>query len=66
MLLWVMDVRFENTRTVSGNLNDSRVMSRLHQWDSNKLSFLLVIAEHSVMVLIIGYRPRRPQYDTHW
>ena len=51
MLLWVMGVGFQNTRTVSENLNASRIMSRLHEWDSNMLSFLIVIAEHSVMVL---------------
>ena len=53
MRLWVMDVGFENTCTVSGK-NISRVIPRLYGWVYKALRLSPLAAEHSVVVIIAG------------
>ena len=44
MLLWVMGVGFENTCTVSGKSNATRVVQRLYGWVYKILRLLLIIS----------------------
>ena len=52
MLLWVMDVEFENTCTVPGKLNVSSSISRLPRWVKKALKGAGFIAEDSLVVMI--------------
>ena len=52
MLLWVMDVGFDNTCTVSGKWNVSRVIPRLYGWLYKTLRISSLVVEHSVVVVM--------------
>ena len=51
MLLWEMGKGFENTCTVSGKLNVSRVIPRLYEWVYKVLRLPQWLVELSVPIL---------------
>ena len=55
MLLWVMGVRFENTCTISGECNVSRVIPRCYEMVHKTLRLSLVSVEFGVVVKTAGY-----------
>ena len=62
MLLWVMGVRFNNTRAVSGEWNVSRVISRLYGWVYKTLRLSTLVVEHSVVVMRARLNPMSTQF----
>ena len=54
MLLWVMGVGFDNTCSVSGNENVSRVIPRLQGWVYKALRLSPLVVEHGVVVVTAG------------
>ena len=61
MLLRVMGVGFENTCTVSGKWNVSRVIPRLYGWVYRTWRLFPLVDEHSVAVVIVGFQSRLSQ-----
>ena len=63
-LLWLMGdatVGFENTCTVSGKWNVSRVIPRLYGWVYRTWRLFPLVDEHSVAVVIVGFQSRLSQ-----
>ena len=65
MLLWVMGVGFDNTCTVSGKWNISRVIPRLYGWVYKTLRLSLLAVRHSVVVMTSGFQWRRSQIESY-
>ena len=63
MLLLVMVVGFENTCTVSGKWNVSRVIPRLYGWVYKTWRLFPLADEHSIAVMIVG--SQIVSYGTH-
>ena len=62
MLLWVMGVRFDNTCTVSGKWNVSRVIPRLYGWVYKTLRLSTLVVEHIVLVMSGRLNPMGSQF----
>ena len=58
MRIFKMAVGFENTCTVSGKLNESRVIPRLYRWAYKTLRFSPLAVEHSVVVMNVSFQSR--------
>ena len=56
---WV--VGFENTCTVSGKWNVSRVIPRLYEWVHKTLRLSLLVGEHGVVVMSVRLNPMDSQ-----
>ena len=65
MLLWVMGVGFDNTCTVSGKWNVSRLIPRLYGWVCKTLRLSPLVVEHSVVVMTAGFQLRRSQIESY-
>ena len=65
MLLWVMEVGFDNTCTVSGKWNVSRVIPRLYGWLNKTVRLSTLVVEHFVEVMTAGSQLRRSQIESY-
>ena len=63
MLLWVMGVGFDNTCTVSGKWNVSRVILRLYRWVYKTLRLSPLVVDHSVVVMSARLNPIGSQFS---
>ena len=59
MLLWVMGVGFENTYTISGKGNVSRVIPGLFGWFYQTLRLSPLVVEHTVVVMTVDSQSRK-------
>ena len=65
MLLRVMGLGFDNTCTVSGKWNVTRIISRLYGWPYKTLRPSKLVVEYSVVVMTAGSQSRRSQTESY-
>ena len=66
MLLWVMNVGFENTCTISRKWNVSRVIRSIYRWIYKILRLSPLAVEHRVVVMTAGSQSRQAQMEFYW
>ena len=63
MLLWVVSVGFDNTCTLSGKWNVSKVIPRFSGWVYKTLRLFPLVVKHSVEVMSVRLNPMGSQFS---